>query len=443
MKRIISLILAAMMLVSVFSAMNITASAAIPTNGWYQDEVGDWQYYENGDFVENEWRQIKGVWYYFGWGGWMYKNGVEEINGNKYYFNKNGAMQSGGWIKEVEKYSDGSSYTTWYHAKASGALDTGWVKISGKWYHFSDWGTMSTGIENIDGKIYAFDKNGAMLSSGWKQNAYGDWFYIKPNGECYTGWQKIGGKWYYLDKDDGYMYIGPSYVEGKIAFFNSSGVWVSKPANGWNSASGTYFTDSGKSYKYTVWCYVENGKFVTDWKKISGKWYYFDKSSGFMYNSGAYWIEKNEAMYFFEKSGAMRTTKGWAQEIYSDGTKGMWYYVNADGTCKTGWITTGGKSYYLDPEMAANKSVNDGKGIYIVGKDGAWIKSSGWQKLTYFDGSYDWFYIEGGMCTTGWKTIKDKTYYFDIEDGTMYTGWHDIDDESYYFDDSGALVEQD
>ena len=73
MKRIISVILAVMMLLSCFACLSFNAFAADPPeNGWYLD--GDiWYYYENGNPVEEEWRYINGAWYFFDEDGWMYE----------------------------------------------------------------------------------------------------------------------------------------------------------------------------------------------------------------------------------------------------------------------------------------------------------------------------------------------------------------------------------
>ena len=60
---------------------------------------------------------------------------------------------------------------------------------------------------------------------------------------------------------------------------------------------------------------------------------------------------------------------GWVQD------KDKWYYLNEDGSMKTGWIqsSSSGKWYYLnsDGSMAHDTTTSDG---YNVGSDGAWIK---------------------------------------------------------------------
>lgn len=59
---------------------------------------------------------------------------------------------------------------------------------------------------------------------------------------------------------------------------------------------------------------------------------------------------------------------------FLDKNAGYWYYLDADGNIKTGWIQAGsGKWYYLYPSggaMATNTTING----YKLGSDGAWIK---------------------------------------------------------------------
>lgn len=109
------------------------------------------------------------------------------------------------------------------------------------------------------------------------------------------------------------------------------------------------------------WMYNENGKPVTSWKQIDGKWYYF------------------------EASGLMQT--GWKQ------VSGKWYYLHTDGAMRTDWKQIGGKWYYFHTDGAMRTD---------------------WKQI---DGKWYYFHTDGAM-RTGWKQIGDKWYYFH-EDGHM------------------------
>ena len=109
------------------------------------------------------------------------------------------------------------------------------------------------------------------------------------------------------------------------------------------------------------WMYKENGKLVTGWKQIDGKWYYF------------------------EASGVMQT--GWKQ------VSGKWYYLHTDGAMRTDWKQIGGKWYYFHTDGAMRTD---------------------WKQI---GGKWYYFHTDGAM-RTGWKQIGDKWYYFH-EDGHM------------------------
>ena len=109
------------------------------------------------------------------------------------------------------------------------------------------------------------------------------------------------------------------------------------------------------------WMYKENGKLVTGWKQIDGKWYYF------------------------ESIGVMQT--GWKQ------VSGKWYYLHTDGAMRTDWKQIGGKWYYFHTDGAMRTD---------------------WKQI---DGKWYYFHTDGAM-RTGWKQIGDKWYYL-YEDGHM------------------------
>lgn len=142
---------------------------------------------------------------------------------------------------------------------------------------------------------------------------------------------------------------------------NNNNGGVQKPADGWGKESGK-------------WYYVENGKRVTDWKLIGGKWYYFD-GSGLLVTG---WKQIGGKWYFLTENG-MKT--GW----YKSGSS--WYYSEKSGAMKTGWLYDGGKWYYLKSSGAMATS---------------------WQKI---NGKWYWFENNGAM-VTGTRTINGKTNRF-------------------------------
>lgn len=124
------------------------------------------------------------------------------------------------------------------------------------------------------------------------------------------------------------------------------------------------------------WMYNENGKPVTGWKLIDGKWYYF------------------------ESTGVMQT--GWKQ------ISGKWYYLHTDGAMRTGWKQIGDKWYYLyeDGHMAKSEKIQgkDGK-VYDIDENGICILSSS----RSIDEKIDNF-MEGTAEIGNWYTKNITTY---------------------------------
>lgn len=117
------------------------------------------------------------------------------------------------------------------------------------------------------------------------------------------------------------------------------------------------------------WMYNENGKPVTGWRRIDGKWYYFE-ANGVMQMG---WKKISGKWYYLHTDGAMRT--GWRQ------IDGKWYYLRSNGEMATSeWRQDKvGKWYYLrsNGEMAVSqmRKGNDGNSYYL-GTDGAMVTNS-------------------------------------------------------------------
>ncbi|MCD8219102.1 MAG: hypothetical protein LUC50_01725 [Ruminococcus sp.] len=128
----------------------------------------------------------------------------------------------------------------------------------------------------------------------------------------------------------------------------------------------------------------KTGKVVTGWIESSGYRYYSDASTGkrvgeTTMRSIRYLLDSK---YGYQHLGFC---------TFSDSTVS---YYKEDGSIVSGWLKTGGKSYY-------------------------------------FDSNY--------RMKTGWQTISGKKYYF-ATSGTMCTGWKTIGGNRYYFQPSGVLL---
>ena len=139
------------------------------------------------------------------------KTGWQTINGEKYYFDKDGTMHIG-WLKYGGEY---------YYFRLNGVMHTGSLKKNGKYFYFRKDGTRLSGWLQVGGKVFYYKLNGERLT-GWLQKN-GKKFYFKTNGEMHTGWLKLNGKYYYF-KENGQMVTGRYKIGNKWFTFDSNGV---------------------------------------------------------------------------------------------------------------------------------------------------------------------------------------------------------------------------
>ena len=424
------------------------------SNGWISNDDNSLWYYAGSDgaLLGRGWKSIGGKWYYFdGWNDGYGSvrtedsNRIEDIDGKRYGFNSSGALMTGGWISESWSWEtdDGTirSVTEWYYANKDGTLAEGWRYIGGKWYYFlPGYGYMvSGGGRKIDGQYYVFNKDGALAGAGWVDLGDGWWGYANANGKPVPGWKKSGNSWYFI-MESGVAATAFAIADKTLNFFKENGVWESSyKTPGWKSV---------KRGEYTYWFYINpDGTAATGWKAIKGKWYFFNERTGMMEATGA--TEIDGKIYMFDDNGNLITKAGWYEDKREYGS--YWYYLNKDGSCRTGWQNIGGKRYYFYEygSMYGGDRIGtmeiDGK-VYLFDADGSLITKAGWfeEKTTYEDEVYtNWYYLNSdGTCRIGWQKIGGKWYYFHGNGemlGGSHAGVYPIDGVRYYFDENGAM----
>ena len=183
----------------------------------------------------------------------------------------------------------------------------------------------------------------ALSRNGWYMRS-GSWYYYSA-GRKQTGWVTFLGKKFFLDKNGRMMqkcWVGDRYFKrgGEMALNEwVGGIYVD--SKGCRSAKTSLplksWSKTAKGWRFKK----KNGKFARDgWLKIKNAWYYFDK----------------------------------------------------DGNMKTGWLTDGGKKYYLS---SAN-DIRSGRGMMLTG----WVR---------IKNQYYWFDRSGAMATNTW--VDRKQYY--------------------------------
>lgn len=221
------------------------------TKGW-QKINNVWYYYNsNGELQTSKWIKSGAKWYYVDRTGAMQTSKWVKISTKYYYFDKSGVMQTSKWIgSRYYVKADGSMATSeivdngryYVDGKGIWVKDTKWLKLSGKWYYLKNGTVQTSKWLKIGNKSYYFDKSGVMLTSRWIKTD-GKWYYVNADGIMQVSkWLKIGSKWYYVNADgimqtskwisgtyyvkaDGTMAIS-EWVDGGKYYVGSDGKWI-------------------------------------------------------------------------------------------------------------------------------------------------------------------------------------------------------------------------
>ena len=233
-------------------------------------------------------------------------------------------------------------------------------------------------------------------------------------------------------------------IQGKWYYFNKDGIMLSDTIfDGYILTSSGAMVDSGWSKLQDKWYYANAyGKISQQkWEKIGGVWYYFDKEGVMLSNT----IFDD---YLFTNSGAM-AENSWVKQ------DGQWYYALTSGKLiKNKWDKISGTWYYFNKD--ATMASNQWQGSYYLKASGAMA-----EKEWIFDNNYNsWFYLKSGgtyaarewigsyylkaggyMAKSEW--IDDSYYkvrYYVDENGVYVTGTHKIDGQTHQFQSNGKWI---
>ena len=166
------------------------------------------------------------------------------------------------------------------------------------------------------------------------------------------------------------------------------------------------------------WRFYEHNKPVTNWKKIQGKWYYFNKDGNRLSNT-------TFDGYVFNKDGVM-AENGW------NFIDGKWYFANSSGKISQNkWEKINDSWYYFDKDgiMLSNTTINS----YLLTNSGAMAEN----KWVLIDKHWYFANSSGKISQNKWEKIDDSWYYFD-KDGIMLSN---TTINSYLLTNSGAMAE--
>ena len=166
------------------------------------------------------------------------------------------------------------------------------------------------------------------------------------------------------------------------------------------------------------WRFYEHNKPVTNWKKIQGKWYYFNKDGHRLSNT-------TFDGYVFNKDGVM-AENGW------NFINGKWYFASSSGKISQNkWEKIAGSWYYFDKDgiMLSNTTINS----YLLTNSGAMAEN----KWVLIDKHWYFANPSGKISQNKWEKIGGSWYYFD-KDGIMLSN---TTINSYLLTNSGAMAE--
>ena len=233
------------------------------------------------------------------------------------------------------------------------------------------------------------------------------------------GWQKENDQWRYYENNK--AITNWKKIAGHWYYFNKNGVMLSDTIyDGYLlNKSGAVVEDSwlkiGEKWYYAS----DSGKMIRNqWERINGSWYYFD-------DTGAMLSKAIHNDYLLQSSGAMHE-KGWVK------MDEKWYYASDSGKIiRNKWEKINGSWYRFDENgsMLNETIYND----YLLKTSGAMAEKD-WAKI-----NEKWYYASdsGKVTRNKWEKINGSWYVFD-KDGVMLSSqWKD----KYYLKDSGAMAQ--
>jgi glucan-binding YG repeat protein len=280
-----------------------------------------------------------------------------------------------------------------------------------------------------------FNKNGVPLTrnlylESFDQPASGSDdinFYAKNNNEIHN-WLK---EWYPGKENEKQKYDGLEVEWDKEV--------LNRPRSAKDS-SGNVIRNSWVDIYGTHRYAGSDGIFLTGWKEIKGKTYYFDLNAGLVTVSG---IEIDGKYYHFNDDGSVKRST-WTDLYYSDASGAI---------IKEGLQEIDGKIYYFQ-DYKANKNeirLEDQNIILHFSDKGVLEKASklngealsSYETVVTLNEKKLVFEKDGSIRKSGVSKIfvpsiiGDKEnpalVYYSLEEGPNYHGWKEIDGKKYYF----------
>lgn len=174
------------------TSKEVTASNSGSKNGWYVSN-GKKIYYVNGAKVSGKTKKIDGKIYLFDSNGYLQTDGIHEVNGKKYYSDKDGVVKCNQWVSH--KYA--KSGNTYYYATSTGKI----IEYRFKKQSNSD---IYLYVNGKKSKADDIPLNGTFKLSDYIDTSEYDDFMknsLSQERESRIGYFKVGSHYYHLDYD--------------------------------------------------------------------------------------------------------------------------------------------------------------------------------------------------------------------------------------------------
>lgn len=348
-KRLVVLLIAACMILSMFSGMTVSAAtdAEIYATTNTIKKVDEKYYYVDASGKTDKktgWKKVAGKYtYYVGSKG----NVTVKITKGKYYKWSDGQFKK----QPVKKNSTKAIKGKAFYVNKNGNIEkkTGWKKIAGKYaYYVNSNGVVSLKItggnyqkwSNGQFKKQSLEKyNGKIITIGKKA------FYVSEDKIVRkTGWKRVSGanlssitnpRGYYVGTKGSVLY--KETAKGTCKITSAGEVSDKLMKNGWN---GSVFVKNGKVQIKTT---VTVGGYINVFNK-DGKRVTLKKSGNKIVRS-----DTNEPV----------TTKG-AYKVGSGSNKQTYYVTNNGNIKKNGTVTVNGVKYTVDASGKCTKVTENG-----------------------------------------------------------------------------------
>ena len=386
-------------------------------------------------------KNVNGNWYLVDNNTGKNLTGFQEIKDqNKvvYYAPSNAQMQYGWQNINNNKY---------YFDKFSGAMTTGQKHIDGSWYLFDNQGVMQTGFQKIadQNKTVHYDSNGKM-QYGWQWVDNATRYFDIVTGAMTTGQKNINNHWYLFDNKGamqrGFQNLTP-YGEAKTVYYNQKGwmVYGQQNINGhwynFDKVTGkmsTGFTKIPEQNKVVYYSVSKDnlGQMLYGVQVINNNTYYFDPVTGAMQIG---WKNLNKKDHYFNKQGIM--------QVGQANIDGHWYDFNDNGEKQTGFIhlTDQNKMVYYNQKgwmVYGQQNINGHWYNFdkVTGKMSTGFTYLADQKKSVY---YSLKKSTLGQMQYGWQLLGKDHYYFDKITGAISNGEKNIDGHWYLFNNKGIM----